>query len=65
MTLGEGGGNQTPPSHAWIGSLIVDMFQKGLEEHITKAVVLSPRRQSYSLDDDHARKASPWEMSGM
>ena len=27
-----GGGNQPPPSHAWSGSLIDDMFQDGLKE---------------------------------
>ena len=42
VTLGEGGGDQPPPSHTWSGLLIVDMFQKGLEEWITKAVVLAP-----------------------
>ena len=42
MTLGEGGGKQPPPSHAWSGLLIVDMFQEGLEEQITTAVVLVP-----------------------
>ena len=42
VILGEGGGNQPPPSPAWSGSLIVDMFQEGLKEWITKAVVLTP-----------------------
>ena len=42
VTLGEGEGNKPPPSHAWSGSLIADMFQKGLEEQITEAVVLAP-----------------------
>ena len=41
MTLGEGGGDQPPPSHTWSGLLIVDMFQEGLEEQITEAVVLA------------------------
>ena len=27
--------------HVWNGSLIADMFQEGLEEQITKAVVLA------------------------
>ena len=36
-----GGGNQPPPSHAWSGLLIPDIFQDGLEEQITKAVVLA------------------------
>ena len=31
-----------PTSHAWSGLLIADMFQDGLEEWITKAVVLVP-----------------------
>ena len=42
VTLWEGGGDKPPPSHAWSGLLIVDMFQEGLEEQITKAVVLAP-----------------------
>ena len=42
VTLGEGGGNQPPPPHAWSGSMIADMLQEGLEEQITKAVVLGP-----------------------
>ena len=42
VTLGEGGGNQPPPSHTGSGSLIADMFQEGLEEQITEAVVLAP-----------------------
>ena len=42
VTLGEGEGDQPPPFHAWSGSLIVDMFQEGLEEWITKTVVLAP-----------------------
>ena len=37
-----GGGDQPPPSHAWSGSLIADMFQHSLKEQITKAVVLAP-----------------------
>ena len=43
MTLGEGGGDQPPPSNAWSGLLILDMFQEGLKEQITEAVVLAPR----------------------
>ena len=31
----------SPPSHAWSGSLIADMFQDSLEEQITEAVVLA------------------------
>ena len=42
VILREGRGDQPPPSHAWSGSLIVDLFQEGLEEWITKAVVLDP-----------------------
>ena len=42
VTLGEGWGDQPPPSHAWTGSLIANMFH-GLEEWITEAVVLAPR----------------------
>ena len=44
VTIGEGGGDQPPPPHAWTGSLIVDMFQDDLEEGITEAVVLDPGR---------------------
>ena len=36
-TLREGECDQPPPSHAWSGSLIADMFQEGLEEQVTKA----------------------------
>ena len=42
VTLWEGEGDQPPPSYAWSGLLIADMFQDGLEEWITKAVVLAP-----------------------
>ena len=42
LTLGERWGNHPPPSHAWSGSLIGDTFLGGLEEQITKAVVLAP-----------------------
>ena len=42
VTLGEGGCNQPPPSHAWSGSLIADMFQEGIEEQIIEAVILAP-----------------------
>ena len=41
-TLGEEGGDQPPPSHAWSALLIADMFQEDLEEWITKGVVLTP-----------------------
>ena len=40
--MGEGGGSQPPPSHAWSCSLIADMFQEGLKEEITEVVVLDP-----------------------
>ena len=43
VTLGKGGGDQSPPSHAWTSLLIADMFQDGLEEWITEPVVLPPR----------------------
>ena len=42
VTLGEGGGGQPPPSPAWTGSLIANIFQDGLEEWSTEAVVLAP-----------------------
>ena len=42
--LGDGGGDQTPPSHVWGGCLITDILQEAwLEDQITKATVLSPR----------------------
>ena len=41
MTLGKRRGDQPLPSHAWSGLLIADMFQDGLEEKITEAVVLA------------------------
>ena len=41
VTLGEGGGDQPLPSHAWCGSLIANMFQDGLDEWTTKAPVLA------------------------
>ena len=42
VMLGEGGGDQPQYSHAWSGFFIVDMFQEGLKEQITEAVVLAP-----------------------
>ena len=42
VTLGEEGGDQPPPFHAWSGLLITDMFQEGLKEQITEAVILAP-----------------------
>ena len=42
VILGKGGGNHPHCPHAWSGSLIVDMFQEGLEQQITKVVVLAP-----------------------
>ena len=33
--------NQPPPSHAWSGLLVANMFQDGLKEQITKAVILA------------------------
>ena len=65
VTLGEGGGAQPPPPHAWTGLLIADMFQDGLEEQITDAVVLAPKRQSYFLDDDGSKRGSLLMMWGM
>ena len=40
------GGNQPLPSHTWSGLLIADMFQDGLEEQITEAVIDSSDRGS-------------------
>ena len=42
MTLGEGRGDQPPLHHVWTGSIIADIFQEGLEERITKAMILAP-----------------------
>ena len=42
VTLGERGGDPPPPSHAWSGSSIADIFQGYLKEWITKAVILAP-----------------------
>ena len=56
MTLGEGGGDQSPPPHALSGSLIANMFQDGLEEWITEAVVLAPGEAVLFFDDDYSRK---------
>ena len=41
VTLGEGRGDQPHPLHAWTGLLIADIFQEGLEERITEAIVLA------------------------
>ena len=42
VTLGEGRGNQTPPSHKWNGLLIADILQEACPgDHITKPVVLA------------------------
>ena len=41
--LRDGGGDQPPPSHAWGGCLITDIFQEiWPEDWITEAMVLSP-----------------------
>ena len=41
VTLGEGRGDQPPPSHAWGRSLIDDILQEACpRDQITKAVVL-------------------------
>ena len=41
--LGDGGGDQPSPSHAWQGGLITDILQEAWpDDHITKAMVLSP-----------------------
>ena len=65
MSLGEGQGDKTPPSHAWSALLIADMFQEGLEEQINRAVVLAPGEAILFLDNNPTRKGSPWEMPGM
>ena len=58
------GGNQPPPSHAWSGLLIVDMFQDGLKERIIEAVDLAWGKLSCSLEDNHARWGFPLEVKG-
>ena len=41
--LGDGGGDQPPPSHAWRGCLITDILQEAwLEDQVTEAMALSP-----------------------
>ena len=45
--------------------LIANMFQDGLEEQITEAVVLAPGKQSYFLDDNCSRWGSLLVMQGM
>ena len=43
VTLGEGRGNQPPPSHTWSGLLITNILQEACpKDYITKAVVLAP-----------------------
>ena len=43
VMLGDGEGDQPPPPHVWEGGLITNMLQEACpEDHITKAVVLSP-----------------------
>ena len=43
VMLGDRGGDQPPPSHAWGGCLITDiLLEAWLEDQITKAMVLSP-----------------------
>ena len=41
MIWGKEAGDNPPPSHAWSGLLIVDMFQEGIEEWIIKAVIFA------------------------
>ena len=65
VTLGEGQGDQPPPSIAWTSSLIADMFQDSLEEKITEAVVLVPREAVLILEDDHLERGSLWMKWGM
>ena len=42
VILEEGRGDWFQPPHTWTSSLIADIFQEGLEERITKALVLAP-----------------------
>ena len=42
MTLGDGGGDQSPPPHAWEGGVITDILQETWpDDYITNAMVLS------------------------
>ena len=65
VTLGEGEGNQPPPSHKCSGSLIADMFQDGLEEWITEAVVLAPGKAILFFGQWSLQEGFPWEIPGM
>ena len=64
VTLGEGG-NCPPPSHAWSGLLIADVFHDDHQEWITEAVVLAQGRPSCSLEEDGAKKGSPIQVQEM
>ena len=59
VTLGEEGGDQPLPSHAWSVSLIVDMFQEGLEEQIGKAVLLDPGKSILFLGSQSLKEGPP------
>ena len=50
VTLGEWGGNQPLPCHAWSSLLIVDMLQEGLKEQITEAVIVALGKEGLSLE---------------
>ena len=52
------------PMHGLV-LLIANMFQDGLEEKITEAVVLAPRKASYFSDDDYSKRGSLLVMQGM
>ena len=65
VTLGQEGGDHPPPSHAWSGSLIADMFQDCLKEGITKAVVLAPEEAILFFGRWSCREGLPLEVQGM
>ena len=49
----------TPPPCAWTSLVIADMFQDGLEEQITEAVVLAPGEAIFFWMMITQRGASP------
>ena len=60
LTLGEGGGDWPPPSHAWSGLLIADMFQdESWRKNYRSCSPCLQGRQSYSLDDMITQRGAP------
>ena len=65
VTLGEGGGDQPLPPHAWTSLLIADMFQDGLKNELQKKWPLPLGRQPYSLLDNSSKRGYLLVMQGM